>query len=1191
MNDLEILNELIESFQPQNLIRFFRAKNQRFRTQNESLSEYNDDRFSSFQRIGQIDFENQDRLIVICAQSAATLTERSSKQAQYKKAKDILKSHNADAGVFVYYDDKGQFRFSLVFEQPLGKRRIFNNFKRFTFFVSEEYKRTNRTFRKRIGAGDFGTLEGIKDAFAVAPVVDEFYNEFEKIFKKLTSSVCSNNEHTKTDEIKDFALLFVIRIIFIGFVQNKKWIGEDEKFLQNFWTEYRDKRKEKDEFYQRWLDPLFFEALNKPLGHKVAYQNNDFSKETENKLQMAPYLNGGIFHRKKIDEKELMIPDQAVDLFFEFLFSYNFTIEENRLDDEDLSLNPEFLGIIFERLVNKEYGSVYTPRTEVDLMCRLSLVKWLEKNNSTNIPYRDLYELFFKEGGPAATEEEQRFGSFSKRQYEDVLDLLENVTICDPAVGSGAFPVGMIHVLDEVEQHVRKKLAHKDHELTMYERKKRIIERSLYGAEVKPWAVWITQLRLWITLFIDAPDEMRQSLKPILPSLEFKIACGDSLVQMVGKKVFPIMGHANISVSLKRRVTELRKLKAEYFNNAGPNEWEIKQRELALFREILGEQIKELARKLNAIQSSDKGSQISLDFVPQKEQQMDLNLTEEQKKNIQNEIEELQSQKAAITKENVPFIWPIEFPEIFVDKGGFDIVIGNPPYVRQEDIADPLRRVKNNKDYKSLLQEVIRSDFSDYFKRRKEKIDAKSDLYTYFYLRTFKLLHANGIHTFICSNSWLDVGYGVWMQKFLLERVPVHFIIDNHAKRSFPGADVNTIISVMSSPQARADKEHAIKFVAFKKSFEESIFTENLLDIEEAKHVKKGEQFRVYPIKNEDLFEEGMEYEDESDKKLKSGKYVGEKWGGKYLRAPDIFFTILVKGKDKLIRLGDIAKVRRGFTTGANEFFYLTDEEVRKWKIEEEFLKPVIKSPRECRSILVDPSNLNFRVFMCNKTKKELKGTNALKYIEWGEKVDIEIRQGQGKGSRVKGFHNLATIKGRKLWWSLDGELGNTFWVKETNDRLAVYIADKDILADCRLYYGNFPSEIQLFVNSAVYDLFAESLVRAGLGLGARSLMVFEVNKHLVLSHESVKGLKITHFKKLLSRENKNIFQEFGIDPQSKMLISEQEPNPLPDRAALDNIIFDALDLTEEERKDVYRAVCQLVWNRISKAKSVKKRK
>ena len=205
-----------------------------------------------------------------------------------------------------------------------------------------------------------------------------------------------------------------------------------------------------------------------------------------------------------------------------------------------------------------------------------------------------------------------------------------------------------------------------------------------------------------------------------------------------------------------------------------------------------------------------------------------------------------------------PLIWSIEFADVFAEKGGFDIIIGNPPYVRQEAIADPAEKIKDKKEYKNCLEEMVRIDFPDDF-NKKTKINAQSDLYTYFYIRGLRLLNSKGIHTFICSNSWLDVGYGTWLQDFLLKRCPVELIIDNHAKRSFEAADVNTIISIIHAPQKRVNENHLVKFVAFKKTFEESIYTEHLLTIENAKKIESNDVFRVYPITIKDLKDTGTE--------------------------------------------------------------------------------------------------------------------------------------------------------------------------------------------------------------------------------------------------------------------------------------------------------------------------------------------
>ena len=1130
-----------------------------------------EDIFSEVQKLGEINTDDNKKIVVatakVGAQNFTPLSERSSRKKQYDLGKKILEGQNYNAGIFVFYDKHGSFRFSLIYPTYSGTKRVLNSFKRFTYFVSSDPQITNKTFKEQIGEGDFSTLESIKEAFSITAVTNIFYNEFFEIYNKLVEKTNQINKIKNEEKARDFVLLFVIRIIFIGFIQKRKWIGDDEKFIQSFFKEYKDKSFGKNKFYSRWVTPLFFEALNSQQGRKVAYKDNDFSQETEDKLQMAPFLNGGLFKEKRgYDNNGWIIPDEEMEEFFEFLFAHSFTTEENSLDDEDLQLNPEFLGIIFERLVNKTDGAVYTPRTEVDLMCRLSLVKWLQKNLDNSIKTDNLYELFFKEG---KKEEDQKEGSFSEKEAQEILDKLENLAICDPAVGSGAFLVGMMQVLDQVEQSLKQR--HGLNGKNLFERKKQIIKNSLYGVEVKEWAVWICRLRLWLSLFVDVPDNLKNSLEPILPSLDFKVRQGDSLVQRVGSKAFPVSGHnLSLDVSIKSKITKLKNLKLQYFDNKSElKDWELRQGELAIYDEILHTEVKEKEEKLRNLKNIKPAKVISLFGEKEETEQKELEFDKEKIEKLETEIAELKEQKQVLHGSGKPLIWSIEFAEVFAEKNGFDLIIGNPPYVRQEKIEDPVGKVKDKKEYKKYLQEMVKLDFPNDFSP-KMKINAQSDLYAYFYIRGLRLLNSSGIHTFICSNSWLDVGYGVWLQNFLLKRCPVELIIDNHAKRSFGAADVNTIISIIHAPQKKIDENHLVKFVAFKKPFDEAIFTENLLQIENAKQVESNEIFRVYPIASKNLRENGTEYESEEQKQLGAGKYVGDKWGGKYLRAPDIFFTILEKGKDKLVKLGDIAEVRRGFTTGVNEFFYLTDEQIIKWGIEKEFLKPVIKSPRECKSILVDPKDLKYKIFMCNKNKKELKGTNALKYIEWGES---------------KKFNKKPTVMNRKYWWQNSDFGSKIFMQMSYNDIFRFWYSKDEIRCDARLYTISLKSEEDVYLlNSTISAFIIELLGRANLGEGALDFKVYEADQILVLNKEKIKA-KIN--REIFLRPIKSIFEECGIDPKSKTPIEEQEPKPMPDRAELDKIVFDALELTEPERKEVYRAVCRLVWNRISKAKSV----
>ena len=840
-------------------------------------------------------FQLEDEIIPLLVVSVDNASRKS--RQDWNLAAGYLSQEGLPAGLFVFHDQTGAFRLSLVCAEYRGRRKPeFSDYRRYSFVVQPGLP--NKTFVQQMFRAESDPpqdLESLKELFSVEAVTDEFYQEFKPHYERLAEAV---KGEAQRDLKEDFALLFVIRTIFIGFVQKKGWLGGNPRFLQDFWEEYKSKKArgetEADTFYSRWLEPLFFEALSSPPGRKVAYRQNDFSQETERILQMAPYLNGELFKRKRgVDDQGLSIPDEPIEEFFNFLFQYNFTVEENTFYDKELELNPEFLGIIFERLVNKDLGAVYTPRTEVDLMCRMSLLYWLLRN--TEIKKEILYRLFFPSESDLGPEE------LSPDDVRELIQKLEKVTVCDPAAGSGAFMVGMLQVLDDL---LRKFYTHPHTPQDLQEkapgdceRKRAIIARSLYGVEVKRWAVWISQLRLWLALFVDMPDELLLSLDPLLPNLEFKVRRGDALIQRVGSRLFPVHGHADLPKPLKRKITELRKLKNDFFYNRNVSPQDIVHKEFSVFREILEHEIAKKENRIKKLKAYQPSKQKDLYVREPRE----ASLIQKEIEKLEREIEEIKSEIAGLAEER-PFIWSLEFAEIFFERKGFDIVIGNPPYVRQEDIRDPEGKL-SPREYKTLLVKMLQHDFPDHFGRPdhqpKRRPDGRSDLYTYFYVRSLRLLNPQGIHVFICSNSWLDVGYGAWLQEFLLRKVPMLFILDNHARRSFASSDINTVITVFQAPLTRGEvpRNHKVKFVAFKKPFEEVVSAENLLEIEAAESILKNERFRVFPITVEELLREGSEFEDEAQRRLGAGQYMGDKWGGKYLRAPDIFFTILEKAR------------------------------------------------------------------------------------------------------------------------------------------------------------------------------------------------------------------------------------------------------------------------------------------------------
>lgn len=698
----------------------------------------------------------------------------------------------------------------------------------------------------------------------------------------------------------------------------------------------------------------------------------------------------------------------------------------------------------------------------------------------------------------------------------------------------------------------------------------------LYGVEVKRWAVWINHLRLWLALFVDMPYELKNCTDPLLPNLTFKVRTGDSLVQRIGSKTFPVQGHANLPLEIKLQITNLKKKKRDFFYNQRNDYHLIEQEELAVFRAILDTEIESRQKEIRKLLAPNH-EQIALPNITPIQEQLDLGqATKVQREALEIEITELEEQKRNL-KDERPFIWTIEFAEIFFEKDGFDIVIGNPPYVRQESICDPNGRL-DAKAYKAALEEMVRLDFPEYFAKDKARLnefkkgrkpDGRSDLYTYFYIRSLRLLNPQGVHAFICSNSWLDVGYGKWLQEFFLRKAPLYLVIDNHAKRSFERADVNTIISVAGAPQRGVTPEHRVRFVAFKRPFEEAALSDNLIAIERAAGITRTEDYRIVPLGVEELLREGAG--DGQEGLHATEVYEGDKWGGKYLRAPDIYFTLLEKGRGKLVRLRDMkVEVNEGRPTGANDFFFVTPQLANEFQIEDEYLKPAIMKTRGKAYLRITANQIDSYFLTLPRDERWKKGKVA-KYLKFGEKEKLPKSR---------------TLRAKKNWWYIPirppADLiapcgyGERVWCGLNEVRAIT----SNSYTEIRLGSKKHLSSIFFTLNHPIGWLFLEILGRASLGGGLlkvdpieyRQIWIVQIEKELFIPFE---------------REVQNIFLECGIDPKSEIPIAEQDPQPLPDRKALDDIVFDALGLTEEERKEVYRAVCQLVWDRTSKAKSV----
>jgi methylase of polypeptide subunit release factors len=574
-----------------------------------------------------------------------------------------------------------------------------------------------------------------------------------------------------------------------------------------------------------------------------------------------------------------------------------------------------------------------------------------------------------------------------------------------------------------------------------------------------------------------------------------------------------------------------------------------------------------------------------------------------------------------------------------------NVVVTNPPYTRQEEMEDVFLG-----GYKDRLRELIKSICGI-------EISKRSSIYAYFFLHGANFLVKNGRIGLITSNSWLDVDFGKHLQEFFLKNFKVIAIIESKVERWFEDADINTAITILEKcDDEKARDSNLVKFVYLKRKLREIIpvgeteeerwnnverfvnFVENCDKDEKIRNQMKkidflgktlwiyeDENFRITMISQANLWAEGWNDEE--------SKYEGSKWG-KYIRAPEIFFKILEKGKDLFVPLKKIATVRRGFTTGANEFFYLTQERINELGIEREFwMHPVkydewlkikdfipqedvwidkngkyfkksqcaeeyklddvlidgnviwipnyvIKSPRECKSIIVNPKDLKYRVLLIHKDKEELRGTNVLKYIEWGEE---------------QGFHKRPTCASRQRWYELSEVRGQVFWIKSVNISHFTPCSPIKIFVDQRVYCLSVKEEIPLehvivFLNSAVYFLFKELYGRVNLGEGALDTAVYEIPMYPIITfkfdqkkNEFVNSI----IKEISQRKVLSVFEEFGarnVEEISLIVIKQ-------DRRELDKVIFETLDLEESEQLEVYKAVIDLVKTRIERAKTVAKRK
>ena len=1069
-----------------------------------------------------------------------------------------------------------------------------------------------RTATERISMLDVNTLGtmfptalGIQalfdQAFDVEAVTHAFYQDYCRVFDNLRADLTSQTNNKRWAH--DYTLQFMNRLMFIYFIQRKRrddgkpWLGDIE-FMKTFWEAYQDSGATRDLFFEKWLLVLFFHAFNNRLG-SVTHLPDEFRTI----LREAPYLNGGLFTENGLDRERFIIKDSRFEEIFDFLEKYNFTITESTPLDQEVAVDPEMIGKVYESLVNVEEdidergeaGIFYTPRTEIDLMCRLSLVDNLK--NKLGKEHRDLfYELVFAIEQDEKDQADERVTD--EGLWEAINNVLRSITVCDPACGSGSFLVGMLQVLFDLRKRANQRLGEQDSDFTI---KKKIIAESLYGVDVKGWAVHVAELRLWLSLMIETDLGYHElKLKPLLPNLSFKLRQGDSLIQEVaGINLSLIRERFDIPGSTKGKITTLKgeKIKFLYSEKGAKTKEEIDKLEIKTYQDILGKRVEEIENKISIARKKANKPQQSKMFDDGRPKQLGLpQASKEEVELFKAELDEIKKVKNAMKNiANVPFVWDIAFAEIFEsEKEGFDIVIGNPPYVRQEYIAPPTlsteekKNMEENqfklvkKEYKNALAQSVYNLYPGFFGylpskgKARMKIDAKCDLYIYFFFHGLALLNQKGSFCFITQNSWLDVGYGKNIQEFLLKRTEIHFIVDNQVKRSFASASVNTVISLFSSPLRELNSKvmpdikplsNLAKFIMFKVSFESIVDPIIFQEIEEIKGRSVNIEYRINTKDQMFLLDEGIGEGEE----LSNEQYTANKWGGKYLRAPDIYWKILEKANDKITRLDKIAEVRRGVTTGANDFFFVDPigemqpnnlihvKNNEGWEgfIEKKSLINAVMKVDECDKLIFTPKKYIFY-------PPPNMGKLSREYIKYGESREHHLR---------------ATCSARTQWWKLPLEnqyekaIGFNYNIHDTgrsylSDKSQTYYSDSFHVIAC-----DQMKELHCYMNSSLFHLFININARVVFGGGKAKLQTYEL-KELPSIIDLEKISEHQHFNKLYE----------SICDESHLIYEEIYTQKRKD---FDKIIFDIIGLNKAERLEVYQALEQMIKFRLLKASSL----
>ena len=687
--------------------------------------------------------------------------------------RNLVKSFiNPDWGEFdaalVVFDSSSVWRLSFVCDIK-GENTAA---KRFTYVFGESDNYYNTPVGRFDALQRNGiSFENIKDAFSVERLNKDFFNGYKDRYVKFLKHI---NDDTKDN--RDYVKKLMGRLVFLQFLQKKGWMGVPanqqgwnggDKFYLNHLIERYDGN---DRLLSDVLEPLFFNTLNER-------RTNDLADPRLGDNIKIPYLNGGLFDKDELDKKDIDFPYDYFKELMDFFAMYNFTIDENDPEDSEIGIDPEMLGHIFENLLedNKDKGAFYTPKEIVQYMSKESVAQYLKSNTPEEL-HSAIDSLIKQRVVEPILQNKENARLVNKALYV--------VKVCDPAIGSGAFPMGVLNVLFDC-RHLLYGFIGKNEDFSYAKVKRDIIQNNIYGVDIEKGAVDIARLRFWLALVVDENEPQP------LPNLDYKIMCGDSLLHR-----FPL------DTPFQNVLKDYNQKNGTHYTLDDYRQWVYDYTDISdhAQKDDFRQRIEDIKHAFKTeLSDKEKGKIAKVRGTIANLQMEDLfgskkKDNEKKIKVLQKELKALEKQREEIENNKQfehAFEWRFEFPALLNDEGvfrGFDIIIGNPPYGAK--LSD-------------LEKEIYKEKYADVHMRSPET-------FCYFTSLAFRLCAKSGaaIVSYIVPNNIFFQNENEKTRELLsLDNMLIRAI--NLGDNTFENADVPTCIFV---GKAKKTKDYSIAY-------------------------------------------------------------------------------------------------------------------------------------------------------------------------------------------------------------------------------------------------------------------------------------------------------------------------------------------------------------------------------------------